>query len=86
MSTHAQTQTTFEQYNSYPLRGTEVYTVAQAYIASGQRDDYILHKLIIEHKDEIIYDIALTNQTYIASKLGISQAQVSLLNKILKAL
>lgn len=74
------------QFNIYPLRGVEVYKLASEFIATNKRDDYKLYRAIVQHKDAIIYDIALTNQTFIAYKLGISQAQVSLLNKILKVL
>jgi len=74
------------QFNTYPLKGVEVYKLATELIATDKRDDYMLFSAIVQHKDAVIYDIALTNQTFIAYKLGISQAQVSLLNKILKVL
>ena len=44
------------------------------------------YKLLIDNKDNILYDIALTNQGIIAKRLNLTPTAMSVLVYILKAL
>lgn len=66
------------------LRADDLY----AYIAEHSPiiDSNNFYAKIIERREDLIYDIAMTNQQTIASKLNMSQGKLSTILAILKAL
>lgn len=65
------------------LRGQALYDL----ISEGEIEPkHEYYKLLVQHKDDILYDTMLLGQKEIAIKLNISQAKLSPIILILKAL